>query len=115
MKRVLFSTNEGEGIITEGDEVPTALPLTVKVVDEQLTPGTMTTLKDFFNRPLEYLGTDAEYPQHKKMIFHIGTDESSLFPKRYYKVISLVSPKRLFIMFRPHAGRDFNFIKGQWK
>jgi hypothetical protein len=114
MKRVLFSNNEGEGIIAEPGEVIATLPVAVQIVDEVIEPGMMTDIKGFYNRPVKYLGIDAEYPEHKCMIFHIGT-EDNLFPKAYYKVILWLSPKRFYITFRPNGGRDFNYIKGQWR
>lgn len=114
MKRVIFSNNEGEGIIAEPREVPPTLPVAVTIVDEVIEPGMMTDIKGFYNRPAKYLGIDAQYPDSKCMLFYIGTDDN-LFPKEYYKVILWLSPTRFYITFRPNGGRDFNYINGQWR
>lgn len=83
----------------------------ITVCGETIIPGQITTLNDFFCRPIEYLGKDPD----GNAIFYMGSKENSFFSEHYYEPVYVVTETRLFKIYSHNAGRDFNYIKNEWK
>jgi hypothetical protein len=84
-------------------------PITVCGVE--IHPGDHTTLNDFFCRPIEYIGKENQ----STAVFFIGSKEDILFPEYYYEPVAIITDNRLFKMYSNNGGRDFNYIKNEWK
>lgn len=125
-KEVLYTGNEGHGIISETRaEVESALCIHLEPIelgDLKISPGVKTDLEGFYNRPLEYVGylIDVKHPpseifldKSKKsygMVFYMGEDSG----KHYYSVIFRISRDRFYIHYKANGGRDYNRVKGVW-
>ena len=83
----------------------------ITVCGVEIKAGDKTTLNDFFSRQIEYIGKENKH----SAIFFIGSNENILFPEYYYEPIGIVTENRLFKLFSNNGGRDFNYIKNEWK
>lgn len=83
----------------------------ITVCGETIIPGQITTLNDFFSRPIEYLGKDSD----GYAIFYIGSKENLFIHEHYYEPVLIVTDTRLFKIYSNNGGRDFNYIKNEWK
>ena len=69
-----------------------------------------TDLKGFFNRKLDIVG------KLKGMtVFFIGITEDLFGKKYFYEPILILSENRIFCKHGEHHGRDYNFIKNEWR
>ena len=90
-------------------------PLVIESESVPINAGEKTTLGDFFNEPLEYLGKAEDHTSG----FYLGNDrKKDLFKdetKHYAECILVLNPQRIFAMTRPGQGRDFNWKNNKWK
>lgn len=109
----VFWNNQGAGYIHKSNEIIydeiKQVPVTIAGV--KINPGEETTLSDHFCRPLKYLGMLDD----NEMIFLMGTTGDLFETNYYYQSVHRIADDRIFEMFSPLAGRDFNFINGKWK
>lgn len=112
MEAVIFSDRQGSGYIcSNSQQIKTiAQPLPVTVNGKTYSPGDKTTLENFFCRELEYIGRlDSE------AIFLMGSKEDLINSVYYYQSVYVISDARIYLTYGPKFGRDYNFIKGEWK
>lgn len=83
----------------------------ITVCGKTISPGQITTMNGFFCRPIEYLGKDSD----GYAIFFLGKKENFLFLEYYYEPVLIVTDTRLFKIYSNNGGRDFNYIKNEWK
>lgn len=109
---LFYSGNQGEGFTCNPDET---LGLEdrgdFKLGNEVLTLLKETTLEGFFDFPHRFEGFNCK----TGMVFFCGYENDLFGGTRYFKVIHLLTPKRIFVMYTPKSGRDYNFINGVWK
>jgi hypothetical protein len=115
MERVYFSGN-GFGYMGSDLDSLKVRKEAVTVNGELLEPDGMTTLSDFFNRPLRFLGLDdsEDFKDTHIMLFYMGSNKS-LFETHYVECICWIAENRIFIKNGERFGRDYNFVKGIWK
>lgn len=83
---------------------------TITLCDEVLIPGLKTTLKDFFSKEVEYLGTHDNYLQ-----FKVG-ENYDLFGREFWcNEFKKIDENRMVTVFQAGTARDFNFKNGVWK
>jgi len=111
LERVYFSDAQGSGYITASKSDVDTRPESVELGGNRIQPGQITDLNGFWRRPLEYLGLR----DSAEMIFYLGEDSDLMGPRHYFQSVLWVSPTRFFEAFKPGSGRDFNFVKGEWK
>ncbi|OJV39614.1 MAG: hypothetical protein BGO29_04510 [Bacteroidales bacterium 36-12] len=85
----------------------------VMIAGEIIHPDSLTSLNNYFIRSCTYIGLNKM--NISEMIFYLGMDEYDLFPLKYYASVLRVNENRIFEMFSNKAGRDFNFVNGNWK
>lgn len=106
-----YSNNQGEGFTSDELMIYGEDRGEFKVGAEMISIGTKTTLNGFFDFPHEFI----VFIDGKGMGFHCGCETDLFGMTHYYKVIHLLSPTRLFVMYTRKSGRDWNFINGAWK
>lgn len=116
----IFSNNQGCGYILSSAEELKTFEAKVErkafqVGGSWLEPDQETTLDGHLSRPVRYLGAISKENNPIELIFFLGSTKSLFEEKHYFQCIFLVSSSRIFELFSPTAGRDFNFIKGIWK
>lgn len=109
----IFSRQQGCGYIYHDYQKMTdqIVPIPVEIAGETLHPDTDTTLLDFFSRPVLFLGVK----DGNEAIFHIGSEKDLFQEKHYFEVVFIITPTRIFQLYAPGSGRDFNFINQKWK
>ena len=109
----VFSRGEGCGYIHDNpDDIRKELMLEpVTINGTVINHGTLSTLDDYFCRPLLYLGLLPD----NEMIFKIGETSSLFEQKHYYQSVFKIDENRIFEMFSWISGRDHIFIGGAWK
>lgn len=131
IKDVIFSDKQGGGYITDTPEIfEHRLKMNSIVIDGQvINPGDRTDLKGFFCKPFLYVGYNEETQgsifrlnesiwQNGKLIPDpLSTDlrldfDNYLF---YYQEVFVITETRIFLIYKPNGGRDWNLIKGRWK
>lgn len=109
----IFNNSQGCGYIHDSPkEIFTELseePITLAGLI--IRPGEYTTLRNYFIRPLEYIGLLANC----EMIFRIGSHGDLFTTKHYYQSVFKIGEDRIFEMFSRVAGRDHLYIDGVWK
>lgn len=96
----IFNSNN----ISEIDPVETTLG------DTTLIPNTKTTLNDFFNQEVVYLGIHEDYLQ-----FKIGEEVDLFGDKIYTNEFKKINDHRIMTIYQVGTARDYNFKKGIWK
>lgn len=139
IKSTLFTDSQGGGYITDQpeyfEEAYLFKPETQGAESEALARcfdlkiGNRSTLLDFFIRPILYVGQHLETGGHifrlneatringKLVSDPIGAQikfdyTPDLF---YYQEVFIISPTRIFLMYNPYGGRDWNLVNGKWK
>ena len=83
---------------------------TISLNGKKLEPNTHTTLDDFFNGEVEYLGMHDGYMQ-----FKIG-EENNLFENTIWvNSFKKIDEKRIVTVYQAGTARDYNFKNGEWK
>lgn len=117
MEQVIYGKGEGMGYISndyyEIDDLINDFPITINNVE--ILPGELTDLCGYFCRKIEYLGLFKRDDHSKEMIFFLGSDDNSLFPKYYYSAIMKIDENRIFEMFSHKGGRDHILVNNKWK
>lgn len=112
MESVIFSNTQGSGYISTTEIFDDPLSyLPVVIVDEILVPGVYTDVRGYFSRDLKYIGLKGD----NELIFYIGSSRSLFEIKHYWQSLWLISPERLYQVFGHGSGRDFNWIRGEWR
>lgn len=113
LNSVTFSYGQGCGYIEPvPDNIERAIRrVPVTLAGATIQPGEQTTLQNHFCRPLQYLGMK----DTNEMVFFIGQDADLFEGRYYYQSVFKIQEDRIFEMFSPKAGRDFYFVKGEWK
>lgn len=107
---VFFADTQGEGLVLENGEYFEDRG-EINVGTETLTIGKSTTLDGFFDFPHEFRGFNGD----RGMVFWVGFENDLFGGVHYYKVIHFIKPTRLFVLYKPGSGRDWNFVNGEWK
>jgi hypothetical protein len=110
---VYYEGKEGSGyILTDPKLMSEKLrKKTVFILGQELKPDTDTDLFGFFKHPLSYLGM----LDRTEMIFFMGTNKDLFETKYYYQSVNLISQTRIFELYGNGFGRDYNYVKGEWK
>lgn len=109
---VIYGDKQGYGYISDNPEIDLPLIMQpVTVVDEIIQPGAMTDVKGYFCRPLLFVGL----VDKTELLFYIGKTGDLFETKHYWQSLWVVSPTRLYHIFGPGFGRDFNWVNGKWK
>lgn len=121
METVIYSHNQGEGIILDEEYELEVEPHTVTLGGSTIKPGDMTTLDGYFgDDPIEYKGAYDIRPNDEgnvfaSLVFYLGSDSNLFEIKHYYKVLHYLTPERFYVNFAYGSGRDFNWKEGKWK
>lgn len=107
----MYSNNGGEGLILTGNQRPDIRKESITVAGTTLVPGETSDLAGYFSCPLLFCGI----MNKNSLVFLIGFESDLFTDTFYYQVINRISETRLFSMFTPNAGRDFNYINKKWK
>lgn len=93
-------------------EFPQLENLPMEFIGEVLYVGKMTDLCGFFAKPMIYLGVI----DGNEMLFYNGAGGATLFgQKHFWQSMIRLSKTRIFSMYSPRAGRDWNYVNGEWK
>lgn len=115
MRRVIFSNNNGLGLIASvGEDESTFIRKEpVFVGGETIQPEQKTDLQGYFKHPITFAGLLKE--DKRVLVFRLG-EESDLFESNvYYQCIYRITENRLFQKYTDLSGRDYRFINGRWK
>jgi len=111
MEYTLYSSNQGAGYIAEDDTVDDRFKPTEAVFEfGVLKPGDKTDLGGFFAKEFTYVGRDGN-----ELLFFLGEVVNMLSHKYYYQSIEWISSTRFFMQYSRNAGRDYNWVKGNFK
>ena len=111
-ERVIFSHNQGQGIISETKDILIdKTPGVLKLGNTSFDIGDSITLDGFFDFPHEFVGSI----NNNRLIFYCGSDANLFETHHYFKVICYISPTRIFVMYTEISGRDYNWVNGIWK
>lgn len=77
---------------------------------ETLKPNGKTTLNNFFNNEVVYLGLHDDYMQ-----FEIGREQDLFNESIYCSEFKRISDTRIMTIYQVGTARDYNFKKGIWK
>lgn len=111
IEQVFFSNKVGQGIMTTDDEKEETFvnKTSIFLNGESIEPGSLTTLQNFFKKPIQYVGI---YKGTRNlMVFYLGTE--GLF--KYYDCYYKIADKVIFKKYTEGSGRTFNYIKDKWK
>jgi hypothetical protein len=76
----------------------------------ELRPNSKTTLDNFFNGEVEYLGTYKGYLQ-----FKIGSDSNLFNDNIWCNEFKKITDTRIMTIYQAGTARDYNFKNGNWK
>lgn len=112
METVIFSDRQGSGYTCTNDQEINSIAqkLSIQVNSQTINPGEQTTLNGFFCRPLEYIGRN-----ETEAIFCMGNTEDLFNQVWYYQSVYIIADKRIYLIYGPNFGRDYNLINGRWK
>lgn len=112
IETILFSNNQGEGIIHVSKDLDIdKTPVQITLGNTTFNIGSQIDLDGFFDFKHEYVGRLSE----RALVFYCG-NEIDLFEERhFFKVINYITPKRIFVMYTYQSGRDYNFVENKWK
>ncbi len=115
MEHHIYSNNNGEGFSLQAGErlADWVTPKAIEVAGTMLEPGELTNMQGFFDRQLKYEGILTNSPH--TLVFCLGTSKDLLSQTTWYATLHRIHSRRLFRMYTHISGRDFNWIRGQWK
>lgn len=108
---VIFSDKQGCGYIEESKESLNISKIPVNICGQSINPGDKTNLSGYLSRDIEYMGIKDD----NEMIFYLGSIGDLFSTAHYFQAIFRITETRIFEMFSHISGRDFYFIKGEWK
>jgi hypothetical protein len=117
MKEVLFSSNGGLGIILQNEnEADFIEPKEISLAGCRLIPDQLTDLNGMFLRPIRYAGVQKNPKPEGSVVmcFHTGDHRNLFGTESYYYCFYKISEDKIFTMYSPISGRDYNWINGQW-
>lgn len=109
MEWVIFSKSNGCGYISKDNRIDSRFNKEpAQLCIGKIDPGQQTTLSNFFDRNVMYIGRDGA-----EMLFYLGCENST----HYYEAVFLISETKLFQLtkYQPSAGRDYNYVNNEWK
>jgi hypothetical protein len=114
LEKVIWSNSGGAGFIIYNEvEEKYILKGSVELHGLKLTTGDLTDLDGLFTKPIRFAGLLKD--EHTVMCFHTGDEEDLFELRQYYYCFWWISPTRIFNKYSHNAGRDFNWVKGDWK
>ena len=82
----------------------------ITLANHTLKPNDETTLNEFFNEPVVYLGLHDGYMQ-----FKVGQEENLFDSNTYTSEFKKISENRIMNIYQVGTARDYNFKNGIWK
>ncbi len=115
IQKTIFNNQCGLGVVTDSFQLiyQIATPEIVSINNEEIKPGKLTHLSNFFAHELKYIGKLKDHDNC--LVFYLGSNKSLFEEVHYFKCIHKISETRLFDKYTEISGRDFNYINGIWK
>lgn len=112
MDKVIYSDKQGSGVVCSNSKeiYSLAQKKPIRINGTTYNPGDFTNLDNFFCRQLEYIGRN-----ENEAFFLMGTNNDLFNEKWYYQSIYVISETRIFLMYAPNSGSDYNYVKTRWK
>ena len=115
IQKTIYNHQCGLGVVTDSFNLiyQIATPKKVSVNAQEITPGELTHLSNFFAHEIKYIGKLTDHEDC--LVFYLGSNKTLFEEIHYFKCIHKISETRLFDKYTEISGRDFNYINGQWK
>lgn len=115
MNKVIFS-KIGMGVTFDSieDMNENILPVSVKLASGEVVPGKKTDLGGFWAHPIEYKGL-LKGEDNEMMVFYLGESQDLFEQTIYCDVVARIDENVLFKKYTERSGRDFKWIKNQWR
>jgi hypothetical protein len=111
-ENVFFSNSQGEGLISNTKDISIERnSQETHLGNNTFNVGCSITLDGFFSFPHEFVGRI----KGNELVFYCGFEFDLFEERHFFKVINYITPKRIFVMYTPQSGRDYNFVNGIWK